>query len=133
MAVGAVAEESVDEAGGFGWLEFSMGFSRYGKMLGGCDKFEGQRVMTGGERQSEVLTETYECELYGAAEACSCRFVLLRPAILGAAGKRNVGFGFVCGCGHLLVCSQSEKRGIESLILEKVEETVTWILENLTG
>jgi len=34
VAVGAVAEESVDEAGGFGWLEFFTGFSRYGKMLG---------------------------------------------------------------------------------------------------
>jgi len=88
--------------------------------------------MTGGERQSEVLAGTYECELYGAAEACSCRFVLLGPAILGAAGKRNVGFGFVCGCGHGLVFSVW-KRVIESLILKMSRKTMIWILERLTA
>ncbi|KFY29973.1 hypothetical protein V494_08344 [Pseudogymnoascus sp. VKM F-4513 (FW-928)] len=41
-----------------------------------------------------------EGELDGAAEAGCCRGIVLGPAIVGTAGKREVGLGFIGGGRH---------------------------------
>lgn len=44
--------------------------------------------------------QTYKCQLHGATEACRGRFIFFGPSVVGAAGQRDVGFGFIGGGGH---------------------------------
>ena len=53
-----------------------------------------------GEKGARRRSQTYECQLHSATEACSRRFTFFGPAVIGEAGQRNIGFGFVGGGGH---------------------------------
>jgi len=45
----------------------------------------------------------YECKLDGAAETGCCCFVFFGIAVVGEAGERDVGFGFIGGGSHFCV------------------------------
>ena len=54
----------------------------------------------------------WECQLHGATEACGRRFIFFGPAVIGAAGQRNIGFRFIGsggGGGHDFVLLYSRQ------------------------